>query len=232
MRRPARSASDAIGAPSGTATASRQRAEAELEQRLDLDAGLDDLVLAGDAEVDVARRRPHRDVVGAREQELEVEVVGSARAACGRSSSNWMPASRSSRVGAAPPGGPWRAARAAAGRGAVTCALRREAVEHEAVAALAVAQPVRDARHGRRRAADALGHLGVGHALVDAAARRPGGAPWPGSRRACRGRAGTPPLLVARSRPNARTGRRRSRRAIRDVLVHRVELITSGMLAW
>ena len=51
-------------------------AEAELEQRLDVGAGLDDLVLAGDAEVDVTRRRPHRDVVGARQQQVEIEIVG------------------------------------------------------------------------------------------------------------------------------------------------------------
>ena len=50
--------------------------EAELEQRLDVGAGLDDLVLAGDAEIDVAGGRPHRDVVRAREQEVEVEIVG------------------------------------------------------------------------------------------------------------------------------------------------------------
>ena len=49
-------------------------AEAEGEQLVELDARLDDLVASGDAELDRPVGRPARNVVGAREQELEVEV--------------------------------------------------------------------------------------------------------------------------------------------------------------
>ena len=76
MRQPPRSASDAIGGALGHGQGQPAAPEAELEQRLDVGAGLDDLVLAGDAEVDVAGRRPHGDVVGAGEQQVEIEVVG------------------------------------------------------------------------------------------------------------------------------------------------------------
>ena len=75
MRLPARSASVAIGAPSGDRECEPAAPEAQLEQRLHVRAGLDDLVLARDAEVDVAGGGPHRDVVGARQQQVDVEVV-------------------------------------------------------------------------------------------------------------------------------------------------------------
>ena len=75
MRPPPRSPSDEIAAPCGHGQRQPAAPEAELEQRLDVGAGLDDLVLAGDAEVDVAGRRPDRDVVGAGEQQVEIEVV-------------------------------------------------------------------------------------------------------------------------------------------------------------
>ena len=76
MRAPSRSASDRDGGALGDGQRQPAAPEAELEQRLDVGAGLDDLVLARDAEVDVAGRRPHGDVVGAREQQVEIEVVG------------------------------------------------------------------------------------------------------------------------------------------------------------
>ena len=66
----------ATAAPSGTASARRQRPKPSSSSGSTSAPVSTIWFWPGDAEVDVAGRRPHRDVVGARQQQVEIEVVG------------------------------------------------------------------------------------------------------------------------------------------------------------
>ena len=174
MRQPPRSASDATAAPSGTARASRQRPKPSSS--------------SGSTSTPVSTiwfwpAMPRSTSPAAVHTGMSSERASSRSRsrswACACSVrpvvSNWMPASLRSRVGRL--GEPaLRGQREPQQAAARHLRSPRQPVEHEAVAALAVAQPVGDARDGGGGAADALGHLGVGQprSTRRAAARR-----WP-----------------------------------------------------